>query len=67
MAQPRLAFRPREPIGATCVDSLPDTMKAAMPLGLRAREHLGRGSVLGFVLVLTMIVLVLLAIFLPVA
>ena len=38
-----------------------------MALGQLAREHLGRGSVLGFVLILTIVVLVLLAIFLPVA
>ena len=34
---------------------------------MAAREHFGRGGVLGFVLILAMIVLVLLAMFWPVA
>jgi hypothetical protein len=38
-----------------------------MALRLLAREHFGRGSVLGFVVILTIVVLVLVAIFLPVA
>jgi hypothetical protein len=38
-----------------------------MVLKSLAREHFGRGSVLGFVLILLVIVLVLFAIFWPVA
>jgi hypothetical protein len=56
-----------EPIPVPDVAHIPAAEEWTMALKGLAREHLGRGSVLGFVLILTAVVLVLLAIFWPVA
>ena len=45
---------------------LTDPVESAMALKPLARDHFGRGSVLGFVTILVIIVLALLAVFWPV-
>jgi hypothetical protein len=63
----RASRRVRTDHGSRALVSLPNQIESAMVLKSLAREHFGRGSVLGFVLILLVIVLVLFAIFWPVA
>jgi hypothetical protein len=48
-------------------DTLPGSIGMAMALRGLAQEHFGRGSVLGFVVILLLVVMVLLGIFWQVA